>query len=379
MNRFILLAITGLFLFVGNSFAEESFIPSPPLTQARSYLVVDQQSHTVLAAQQPDLRIEPASLTKLMTAYLTFKAIKSGQLKLDQQLMVSEKGWKAEGSRMFLAPQVPVTVNELLHGMIIQSGNDACITLAEALAGSEEVFAQLMNREAQRLGMKNTHFMNATGLPAADHYTTASDLIILAQALRHDFVDFYPLYSLKTYHYNNITQANRNLLLYRDPDVDGMKTGHTDSAGYCLVASSKKNGRRLISVVTGEPSEIARANDSASLLNYAEQFFDTPKLFTASQVMASVKIYKANMREVKAGFTEDIYVTVAKGQMSKLTHQFIAQEKLLAPIDQGTVIGKIVIFLDGKSIKELPVVALQAVEKGGFFRRLWDSIRLWFA
>jgi D-alanyl-D-alanine carboxypeptidase (penicillin-binding protein 5/6) len=379
MTRFILAGLTGLTLMVSYSFADNIFTPTPPVTQARSYIVVDQQSHRVLAAQQPDLRIEPASLTKLMTAYLTFKAIQAKQLTLDQFLTVSEKGWRTEGSRMFLDLRKPATVNELIHGMIVQSGNDACITLAEAIAGSEEVFAQLMNREAKRLGMKNTHFMNATGLPHEAHYTTASDLVILAQALLRDFPNFYPFYSIKEYTYNNIKQSNRNLLLYRDPNVDGMKTGHTDSAGYCLVASSKQNGRRLISVVTGEPSESARANDSASLLNYAAQFFETPKLFSAHQVIAPATVYKATVRELKAGFLQDIYLTVAKGQADKITHQFIVKEKLIAPIHQGQVIGKMVVLLEGKSIREIPVVALQTVEEGGFFRRLWDSIRLWFA
>ena len=378
MKRFILTGLAGLCFIISPVFASLIFTPTPPLTQARSYIVVDHQSRTVIAAQQPDLRIEPASLTKLMTAYLTFKAIKAEQLTLDQLLTVSEKGWKVEGSRMFLDPRKPATVNELIHGMIVQSGNDACITLAEAIAGSEEVFAQLMTREAQRLGMKNTHFMNATGLPHETHYTTARDLVILAQALLHDFPDFYPLYSLKEYSYNNITQPNRNLLLYRDAYVDGMKTGHTDSAGYCLVASSKRNGRRLISVVTGEPSESTRANDSASLLNYAIQFFDTPKLFSINQAIAQVPIYKAHVREMSAGFLQDIYVTVAKGQAGKLTQQFIPQEKIIAPISKGHTLGKIVLFLEGKPIHEQPVVALQNAEEGGFFRRLWDSIRLWF-
>jgi D-alanyl-D-alanine carboxypeptidase (penicillin-binding protein 5/6) len=378
MIRLILANLLSLTIMVSSSLAD-SFIPAPPLTQARSYIVVDQQSQHIIAAQQPALRIEPASLTKLMTAYLTFKAIKDNQLKLDQLLTVSEKGWKTEGSRMFLDLRKPATVHELIHGMIIQSGNDACITLAEAIAGSEEVFAQLMNREAKRLLMHHTHFINATGLPDENHYTTASDLALLAQALLRDFPDFYPLYSIKTYTYNNIKQPNRNLLLYRDPEVDGMKTGHTDSAGYCLVASSKRNGRRLISVVTGEPSEIARTNDSASLLNYAAQFFDTLKLFSAQQIIAPVTVYKATHREVNAGFLQDIYLTIAKGQANKITHQFIAKEKLIAPIAQGSVIGKMIVSLEGKPIREFPVVALQQIEEGGFFRRLWDSIRLWFA
>jgi D-alanyl-D-alanine carboxypeptidase (penicillin-binding protein 5/6) len=253
------------------------------------------------------------------------------------------------------------------------------VTLAEAIAGSEAVFAQLMNREAQRLNLKNTHFMNATGLPDPKHYTTASDLATLAQALLRDFPQFYSLHAQKEYTYNGIRQPNRNLLLYRDPNVDGMKTGHTDSAGYCLVASSKREGRRLVSVVTGEPSDIARANDSASLLNYGVQFFDTPKVFSAHQVIASVTIYKASQREVRAGFIEDVYITLPKGQGNQISQQFIPQKKLVAPIKKGATVGKMILSLEGKQIAQYPVVALQEINEGNIFRRLWDMIRMWFA
>lgn len=379
MKRLVLAGLASLGFLFSSAHADTTLIPAPPATQAKSYIVVDQQSFTVIAAKDPDLRIEPASLTKLMTAYLTFKAVKAGQLRLDQPVMVSQKAWKAEGSRMFLEPHKPVTVDALIHGIIIQSGNDAAITLAEAIAGSEEVFAQMMTREALRLGMKNTHFVNATGLPHADHYTTATDLSLLAQAVLRDFPDFYPLYGQKEFTYNNIRQPNRNLLLYRDPNVDGMKTGYTDSAGYCLVASSKKDGRRLISVVTGEPSEISRADDSAGLLNYAAQFFATHKLFNANQLIATVDVYKADMREVNAGFLQDTYVTVATGLSDKVTYQFVGRKKLLAPLKKGATIGKMIVSVEGKPLREYSVVALEDVAEGGFFRCQWDTIRLWFA
>lgn len=379
MKRLVLAGLASLGFLFSSAHADTTLIPAPPATQAKSYIVVDQQSFTVIAAKDPDLRIEPASLTKLMTAYLTFKAVKAGQLRLDQPVTVSQKAWKAEGSRMFLEPHKPVTVDALIHGIIIQSGNDAAITLAEAIAGSEEVFAQMMTREALRLGMKNTHFVNATGLPHADHYTTATDLSLLAQAVLRDFPDFYPLYGQKEFTYNNIRQPNRNLLLYRDPNVDGMKTGYTDSAGYCLVASSKKDGRRLISVVTGEPSEISRADDSAGLLNYAAQFFATHKLFNANQLIATVDVYKADMREVNAGFLQDTYVTVATGLSDKVTYQFVGRKKLLAPLKKGATIGKMIVSVEGKPLREYSVVALEDVAEGGFFRRQWDTIRLWFA
>lgn len=277
---------------------------------------------------------------------------------------------------MFLDPKVPAKVDDLIKGMIVQSGNDACVTLAEAIAGSEEVFAQVMTQQAQKLGMKNTQFRNATGLPNPEHYTTVHDLGILAGALIRDFPEFYPIYSIKSFTYNNIKQPNRNLLLYRDPNVDGMKTGYTDSAGYNMITTSHRDGRRVISVVVGTASPEARAVESSKLLNYGLQFYDTPKLYSGAKPVSELPIYKGATKTVSVGFASDVYATVAKGQAAKLKADLTTMQPLIAPVKAGQVVGKLVVSLDGKPLFERPVVALKAVEEGGFFSRLWDSIKL---
>jgi len=353
-------------------------VPPPPDLAAKSYILMDYLSGTTLAAREPDTRIEPASLTKLMTAYLSFKAIKEGKIKLEQEFTVSERGWKTEGSRMFLDPKKPAKVSDLVRGMIVQSGNDACVTLAEAIAGSEEVFAQMMNTEAARLGMKGTHFMNSTGLPNAQHYTTARDLAVLSMAIIHDYPEFFPIYSMHEFRYNNITQPNRNLLLYRDPEVDGMKTGHTNSAGYCLISTKTHDGRRVLSVVLGTTSEIVRANESAKLLGYGVQFFETPKLYSAKQVVSTSRVFKGEAKEVAVGFDQDYYQTLAKGQAAKIKSETVIQEPLIAPLTAGQVVGKVKVSLDGQPLIELPLKALAAVPEAGFFGRAADRIRLWF-
>lgn len=356
--------------------AEGAFAPPPPDIAGRAYILNDFYSGQTLAARDPDTRIEPASLTKLMTAYLTFKALKEKRLTLEQQLTVSQKGWRTEGSRMFLDPRIPVSVNDLIHGMIIQSGNDACVTLAEAIAGSEEVFGQLMTREARRLGMNGTNFQNATGLPGAQHYTTVRDLGILANALIRDFPEFYPIYSKKEFRYNNITQPNRNLLLYRDPNVDGMKTGFTDAAGYNLVASSRRDGRRVVSVVVGTSSPEARAVESSKLLNYGLQFFDTPRLYMNKKPVSKLPVFKGKESELEIGVSRDVYVSVSKGTARKIQVQMTTQKPLLAPIKAGQTVGKLSLSLDGKVLAEQPLVALKEVPEAGFFGRLIDSIKL---
>ncbi|MDQ5888117.1 MAG: hypothetical protein QG667_1410 [Pseudomonadota bacterium] len=353
-----------------------SMTPPPPEVAARSYFLKDFHSNQTLAAKSADDRVEPASLTKLMTAYLTFKAIKQGTIKIDQVIPVSEKAWKAEGSRMFIDLKTPVTVNELIHGMIIQSGNDACIALAEAIAGSEEVFAQMMNREAQRLGMKNSHFMNSTGLPHPQHFTSANDLGLLATAIIKDFPQYFPIYSKKEYTYNKITQPNRNGLLWKDPNVDGMKTGHTESAGYCLVATSRRDGRRVLSVVLGTASANVRESESAKLLNYGLQFYDTPKVYSNGQTVQTLKVWKGQAPEVKIGFNRDLYLSVPKGQAGKIKASLTTQQPLIAPISAGQAVGKIKLELDGKVLGEYPVVSLATVGQAGFFGRTWDSLRL---
>lgn len=353
-------------------------IPPPPALAARSFLLLDFHSQQTLAAQAANERVEPASLTKLMTAYLTFNALKEKTIELKQTVTASERASKADGSRMFIDPKKPVSVDELMHGMIVQSGNDACIALAELIAGSEEAFAKMMNDQARRLGMKNTNFVNATGLPNPQHYSTAQDLAILASAIIRDFPEHHPLYALKEYRYNNITQANRNRLLWTDPTVDGMKTGYTENAGYCLIASARHGERRLISVVLGAASEAARAGESQKLLNYGFQYYDSVKLYGKSQPVANLPVWKGTARTVGAGFLNDLYVSVPKGQAAKVKAQLESRQPLLAPVSAGQRIGVLRLTLDGRPYAELPVVALDDVSLAGIFGRGWDSIRLLF-
>ena len=355
-----------------------AFVPPAPEIAAKSYYLYDKQSGQVLSTRDPDMRVEPASLTKLMTAYLAFKAVKEGKLKLDQMLTVSEKGWKTEGSRMYLDPKVPASVDDLLKGMIVQSGNDACVTLAEAIAGSEEVFAQMMNVEGKRMGLKGSNFTNSTGLPDANLFVTTSDLSRLAAAVITDFPEFYYIYSMKEFKYNNIKQPNRNLLLYRDPFVAGMKTGHTQAAGYNLVSSSKRDGRRLISIVVGTTSPEVRATESSKLLNWGAQFFETPRLYTAKQAVQAVPVWKGKADEVGVGFLTDQFITVPKGDAAKIKIELNSQQPLIAPIKLGQQVGTIKITLDGKVLSERPVVAISAIEEANIFGRAWDTMRLWW-
>ena len=373
-----------LFLFflgaVAASHAQSTnpLMPAAPPIAAKSYLLLDYHSQQTLASQNSGERIEPASLTKLMTAYLTFAALKQKLIQPQQVAPVSQSAWKAEGSRMFIEPRKPVTVDELMRGMIVQSGNDACIALAELIAGGEEAFARLMNREAQRLGMKNTNFVNATGLPHAQHYSTAQDLALLAIAIIRDYPEYHALYSIKEFRYNNITQANRNRLLWSDPAVDGMKTGYTENAGYCLITSARRGERRLLSVVLGAASEAARAAESQKLLNYGFQAYDSVKLYAKDQTMASLQVWKGSGNNVKAGFLDDLYVSLPKGQLDKLKADLESRQPLLAPISAGQKIGVMKLALDGKPYTEIPVVALESVAPAGIFGRGWDSIRLLF-
>ncbi len=367
-----------LSLFVSTAYAEVA--PLPPELAVKAYLLKDFNSNRVLAEQQSSNRVEPASLTKLMTAYLSFKALKNGHLMLDQSLPISEKAWRIEGSKMFVEPSMTVTVDELLHGMIIQSGNDASIALAEGIAVTEEAFATLMNKEAARLGMKNTHFMNATGLPDPQHYTTAYDLSLLATALIKDFPDQYKrLYSVKEYTYNKITQPNRNRLLWLDPYVDGMKTGHTESAGFCLISSAKRGEHRLISVVLGAPNDNARATESQKLLNYGFQFFESHLVYKAGQVIATQKVWKGSDSKLTATVFNDLYVMLPKGEYARAKARIVSKQPLIAPIAQGQEIGRIQFTIDGKLVDEQKLVAAKEVKVAGIFGRLWDSFMLLFA
>lgn len=368
-----------LFLSFFSMLALADDVPPPPALAAKAYLLKEFNSGKVIASQGGDERIEPASLTKLMTAYLSFKAIKNGHLQLTQALPVSQKAWKAEGSRMFIQPDIPVTVDELLHGMIIQSGNDACITLAEGIAVTEETFAELMNKEAARLGMKNTHFINATGLPDPNHYTSVNDLALLASAIIRDFPDQYQrLYSVKEYTYNKITQPNRNRLLWVDPHVDGMKTGHTESAGYCLISSAKRGDMRLLSILVGAPSDSARATESQKLLNYGFQFYETRLLYKQGQAVSKLKVWKGKEDTLAATVAPDFYLTFPKGKYAGVKATVTAMQPLVAPLVKGQQVGKLTLVLDGKTLQQQPLVTAAEIPVAGIFRRIWDGIRLKF-
>lgn len=353
-------------------------IPAPAVA-AKAWLLLDASSGQLIASQAANDRFEPASLTKLMTAYIAFAAIKNKQLSLTQTIPISEKAWRAQGSRMFVEPNRAVTVDELLRGMIVQSGNDACIALAEAIAGSEEAFAQLMNKEAARLGMKNSHFTNSNGLPDPQHYSSAHDLALLAAALIRDFPDFYAqLYSMKEYRYNNITQQNRNRLLWLDPNVDGVKTGFTENAGYCLIASAKRAQRRLLSVVLGTASDSVRAQESQKLLNYGFQFYNSVRLYEKNQAVSTLEVWKGSENRVKAGFQADMFVTLPRGQVDKVKAEFVSQQPLVAPISAGQRVGTLRVMVETGLVAEYPVVALDSVGIAGYFGRTWDTFRLWF-
>jgi D-alanyl-D-alanine carboxypeptidase (penicillin-binding protein 5/6) len=366
------------FLFIAAGTFAQAGAPQPPSVIGKAWLVIDVTSGQVLAAERADERFEPASLTKLMTAYLVFAAVKEKKLVPVQTVPVSEKAWRAAGSRMFIEPNRPVTVDELIRGMVVQSGNDACIAIAEAVAGSEEAFAQVMNREADRLGMKSSHFVNSSGLPDAQHYSTARDLALLAMALIRDFPEPYAqYYSMREFRYNNITQMNRNRLLWLDPSIDGMKTGYTEAAGYCLIASSKRGPRRMLSVLLGSTSESARAQESQKLLNWGYLFFDSVKLYDKTQTVRAIEVYKGAAREVKAGVANDLYVTVPKGSADKLKVELQSQQPLSAPIAAGQRLGALRVALEGKPLGEYPLIALEAVPAAGIFGRAWDTLRLW--
>jgi serine-type D-Ala-D-Ala carboxypeptidase (penicillin-binding protein 5/6) len=359
------------------SVAQAQSVASPGIA-ARAWLLVDYSSGQPLAEHDADARVEPASLTKLMTAYLTFTALRQGTLKPDQTVPVSERAWKTQGSRMFIEPNRPVTVEELIHGMIIQSGNDACIALAEAIAGTEEAFVQRMNLEARRLGLANTHYTNATGLPDPQHYSTARDLARLVQALIRDFPDYYPIYSQKEFRYNGITQPNRNRLLWLDPTVDGVKTGHTENAGYCLIASGKRGPRRLIAIVLGTDSDSMRAQEAQRLLNHGFQNFDAVRLYGKAQAISQFKVFKGSQGTVPAGFLADFVLALPKGVAERLKVHLVSQQPLLAPVLQGQPVGTLKLTLDDKPYGEFPVVALETVPVAGIFGRAWDTLMLWF-
>ena len=376
--KFALLLIG--FLWTAPVFALPPQLPPAPTLAAKSYLLYDHTSNQILVNQNGDERMEPASLTKLMTACLVFDALKHGTLSLQQNLNVSHTAVRITGgeSRMLLKAGQAVTVDDLLHGLIVQSGNDAAITLALNIAGSESGFVELMNREAKRLGMTNTHFANAVGLPDAQHYSSASDLALLAAAIVRDYPEYYPLFGLREYTFNNITQANRNRLLWIDPYADGLKTGHTETAGFCLVGSAKRDKRRLFSVLLGVSSDNLRATESQKLLNFGFQYFDAVRLYQKNQPVTQVRVWKGTANHIKVGFREDLFLTIPKGKLDQLKATMETHQPIIAPITSGQSLGVLKLAMDGKPYAEFPLVALDSVTPANVFARGWDSIRLFF-
>jgi len=354
--------------------------PIPPLSPlpVRGYILVDHQSGNVLAEMKSDERMEPASITKLITAYIVYKALKSEKIKLSDQVTISEKAWRTSGSKMFVKLGTQVSVEDLLMGMVVQSGNDATVALAEYVAGSEETFAKLMNQEAERLGMKNSHFTNAPGLPDPNHHMSARDIATLTRALIRDFPDQYSRYSIRSFKYNNIEQPNRNRLLLMDPSVDGVKTGHTESAGYCLVSSAKRNDTRLIGVVLGAQKEKERFQASKTLLDYGFSFFESRKLHDANTSIVTARIWKGQENELPLGVIHPLYVTVPKGQAAQVSTTTSVQPTIIAPVQKDQPLGEIVVKLGDQEVSKTPLVALKEVPESGWFGRMIDAILLFF-
>ena len=353
-------------------------IPTAPQVDARAYIVVDYRTDKILAAKDAVARVEPASLTKLMTAYIVFQELAAGKLKLDEQVMVSENAWRSEGSRTFIELGKPVSIQDLILGMIVQSGNDATIALAERIAGTEETFAQMMNANAKRLGMVGSHFENSSGLPSPQHYTTSRDLSLLANAMIRDYPQYYKWFSVREFEHNGIKQQNRNGLLEKDPTVDGLKTGHTDSAGYCLVTSALRDGMRLVSVVMGSASMKARENASTALLNYGFTFYDTKLVVKGGSVLATARVWKAQIPSVDLGIKDDLYITLPRGASDVKTATDV-QPRLIAPLGLDTTVGTLHVSAGSQTLATLPLHPLKNVSAGGWWRRLIDTIRLWFA
>lgn len=353
-------------------------VPSAPTVEAAAFLVVDPNSGFELAARNADERLEPASLTKIMTNYVVAHELSEGNIKLEDEVLVSERAWRMQGSRMFIEVGTRVPVLDLMKGDIIQSGNDASVALAEHIAGSEDAFASLMNQHAKRLGMTSTHFTNSTGLPDPDHYTTARDMAVLAAALIRDFPEVYRWFSEKEFTFNDITQHNRNRLLWRDESVDGVKTGYTRAAGYCLVASAQREGMRLISVIMGAPSEKVRTRDSQALLNWGFRFYETHRLYGAGEPVTAARIWKGQSDTVSLGLLEPLYVTIPRGHYQRLTAGLEMEPRLVAPVAEGEQKGTVRVTFDDQELMSLPLVVLQDVGEGGLFQRLADTVRLWF-
>jgi D-alanyl-D-alanine carboxypeptidase (penicillin-binding protein 5/6) len=358
--------------------ANAPVIPAPPELSAKAFILMDFNSGRVLAESNADEKLEPASLTKIMTAYVVFRELAKGNLHLDDMVMVSEKAWRTEGSRMFAQVGATIAVENLLKGMIVQSGNDASVALAEHVAGDEAVFAQMMNQNAERLGMKNTHFKNSMGLPDPEHYSTARDLALLTRAMIKEFPEYYKWHSIKEFMFNNIKQVNRNNLLWRDPSVDGVKTGHTQGAGYCLVTSALRDSMRLISVVMGTKSNNERTNANQALLNYGFRFYETRQLYKANEPLGEARVWKGAESKVPAGLSEDFAVTFPRGQYANLKASMEIGTDATAPVKQGDKLGLVKVVYNGETVAQQDLVALKPVEEGGIFRRLFDQALLLF-
>lgn len=358
--------------------AADAIIPAPPQLSATAYLLIDADTGKVLVEQNSEQRLPPASLTKIMTSYVAADELKRGSIGIHDLVNVSVKAWRMEGSRMFIQEGTRVLVEELLRGVIIQSGNDASVALAEHIAGSEEVFADMMNQHAARVGMADTHFMNATGLPDENHYTTAHDLARLSVALIYNHPDHYKIYKEKYFSFNDIRQPNRNTLLWRDPSVDGVKTGHTDAAGYCLVASAVRDGMRLVSVVLGTESEEARATESQKLLTYGFRYFETLRLYDAAETLRTVRVWRGDRDSLDLGLSQEVVITVPRGSKENLKATMDIPSVVKAPIEAGDELGRLVVTAGGETVYEGPLTALSSIEEAGFFARIWDALSLFF-
>jgi len=351
-----------------------ALVPAPPQIDATGYLLVDMHSGRVLVEKNADARLEPASLTKIMTAHVVFDELRKGNLKMSDMVHVSEKAWRTEGSRMFIEVNTKVSVEDLLKGLIIQSGNDAAVALAEHIAGSEDAFANLMNEHAAQLGMRDTHFVNSTGLPDEYHYTTPRDIVKVTEASIRDYPELYKLYAVKEFSYNNINQPNRNNLLWRDKSVDGVKTGHTEAAGFCLVSSAKREGMRLIAVVMGTESMKARIKESQALLNYGFRFFETHRLYGAGTVLANARVWMGENEQLGLGLSEDLYITIPRRQYDKLQARTEITPNIEAPVNKGQALGEVVIELPDQEVARVPLVALGDMAEGGIWRKMVDSV-----
>lgn len=376
--RSLSVIFTLVFLLASKAMAQSVLIPSPPQIAGSSYVLMDPKSGRVIMEENSHERLPPASLTKMMTAYIVERELDEGRISLTDMVPISVKAWKTEGSRTFVREGTSVPVETLLKGVIIQSGNDASVALAEFIAGSEGAFVDIMNQQAKILGMTGTHFENATGLPKPDHFSTAHDLALLARAIINDYPENYSIYAEKHFTYNNIRQPNRNSLLWRDDSVDGLKTGHTEEAGYCLVASAKRNDTRFIGVVMGTSSSESRAQEVQKMLNYGFRYYESERLFRSGQELIKARVWGGQSDDLSVGLSEDVYVTIPRGSRNDLESSVDLDSVIKAPIKVGDELGRVKVSLKGEVLVDQPVLALTDIPEGGLFKRIWDAIKLFF-